>query len=31
MDRTAQCLRKTLIAYDKDNGELGEKSVAAKL
>lgn len=31
MDRTAQCLRKMLIVYDKDHAELGENSVAAKL
>lgn len=31
MDRTAQCLGKMLIAYDKDVAELRENSVAAKL
>lgn len=31
MDRTAQYLGKMLIACDKDNAELGENSVAAKL
>lgn len=31
MDRTAQYLGKMLIVYDKDNAELGENSVAAKL
>lgn len=30
MDRTAQSCWKMLIAYDEDNAELGEKSVAAK-
>lgn len=31
MDRSAQCLRKMLIAYDQDNAELGGNSAAVKL